>query len=118
MFTEDASYPTFVGTCYRGRRDIVNSHRILFARFLHGTRLADEILDIRFPGPGVAVVNGRGDTHKGKRPGELAKVQTYTLVRQDDGRWRIAAFHNTKRKPLVESLSYKFAPGLRPATER
>ncbi|WP_371615416.1 SgcJ/EcaC family oxidoreductase [Streptomyces sp. NBC_00454] len=118
LFTEDATYITYVGTFYRGRRDIVESHRTLFAGFLKGTRLADEILDIRFHGPGVAVVNGRGDTYKGKRPQKLRKIQTYTLVREEDGQWRIAAFQNTKRKPLMEAVSYRFAPGLVPAADR
>ncbi|MFF7232630.1 conserved hypothetical protein [Streptomyces sp. 2323.1] len=118
LFTEDATYITFVGTLYQGRQDIVDSHRSLFAGFLKGTKLADEVLDIRFLGPDVAVVNGRGDTYKSKRPPKLTKIQTYTLVRQHDGKWRIAAFHNTKRKPLMESLSYRFAPGLIPAAEK
>ncbi|MCX4982214.1 SgcJ/EcaC family oxidoreductase [Streptomyces sp. NBC_00572] len=117
LFTEDATYITYVGTFYRGRRDIVESHRTLFTGFLKGTRLADEVLDIRFYGPGVAVVNGRGDTYKGKRPEKLAKIQTYTLVREADGQWRIAAFQNTKRKPLLEAVSYRFAPGLVPSAE-
>ncbi|WP_328298121.1 SgcJ/EcaC family oxidoreductase [Streptomyces sp. NBC_00435] len=119
LFTEDATYITYVGTFYRGRRDIVESHRTLFAGFLKGTRLADEILDIRFYGPGTAVVNGRGDTYKGRRPEKLSKIQTYTLVRDAaagaDGQWRIAAFQNTKRKPLMEAVSHRFAPGLVPA---
>ncbi|MFF7704514.1 SgcJ/EcaC family oxidoreductase [Streptomyces lydicus] len=118
LFTDDATYITFLGTLYQGRQGIVDSHRSLFAGFLKGTKLADEVLDIRFPGPDVAVVNGRGDTYKGKRPSRLTKIQTYTLVRQGDRQWRIAAFHNTKRKPLRESLSYRFAPGLIPATEK
>ncbi|MFE9566199.1 SgcJ/EcaC family oxidoreductase [Streptomyces sp. NPDC006487] len=118
LFTEDASYVTYVGTFYRGRRDIVDSHRTLFAGFLKGTRLADEVLDVRFYGPDVAVANGRGDTYKGKRPAKPTKVQTYTLVRDPDGQWRIAAFQNTKRKPLMESLSHRFAPGLVPSSER
>ena len=118
LFTEDATYVTFVGTFYQGRQDIVDSHRTLFATFLKGTRLADEILDIRFPGPDMAVVSGRGDTYKGKRPHKLTKMQTYTLIRQSDGAWRIAAFHNTKRRPLMESISYRFAPGVVPAAER
>ncbi|MFH9725072.1 SgcJ/EcaC family oxidoreductase [Streptomyces sp. NPDC017254] len=117
LFTEDATYITYVGTFYRGRRDIVESHRTLFAGFLKGTRLADEVLDIRFYGPGVAVVNGRGDTYKGKRPEKLGKIQTYTLVRETDGQWRIAAFQNTKRKPLMEAVSYHLAPGLVPSAE-
>ncbi|MGW5396875.1 SgcJ/EcaC family oxidoreductase [Streptomyces sp. NPDC003952] len=122
LFTEDATYITYVGTYYRGRRDIVESHRTLFAGFLKGTRLADEILDVRFYGPGAAVVNGRGDTYKGKRPAKLTKIQTYTLVRDADAGpeapWRIAAFQNTRRKPLMEAVSYRFAPGLVPAADR
>ncbi|MCY0923044.1 MULTISPECIES: SgcJ/EcaC family oxidoreductase [unclassified Streptomyces] len=118
LFTEGASYTTYIGTLYRGRRDIVESHRTLFAGFLKGTRLADEILDVRFHGPGVAVITGRGDTYKGKRPRKLGKVQTYTVVLEEDGQWRIAAFHNTRRKPLMEAVSYKVAPGLVPAAER
>lgn len=118
LFTEGATYITYVGTLYQGRQDIVDSHRSLFAGFLKGTKLAVEVLDIRFLGPDVAVANGRGDTYKGKRPPKLTKIQTYTLVRQNDGKWRIAAFHNTKRKPLLESLSYRFAPGLIPAAEK
>ncbi|MFJ5809642.1 SgcJ/EcaC family oxidoreductase [Streptomyces sp. NPDC093093] len=118
LFTEDASYITYIGTLYRGRRDIVENHRTLFSGFLKGTRLADEILDVCFLGPGVAVVTGRGDTYKGKRPRKLGKVQTYTVVLEEDGHWRIAAFHNTRRKPLMEAVSYKVAPGLVPASER
>ncbi|MFJ3306722.1 SgcJ/EcaC family oxidoreductase [Streptomyces sp. NPDC086549] len=118
LFTEDATYVTYVGTFYQGRQDIADSHRTLFTTFLKGTKLADEVLDIRFHGHDVAVVNGRGDTFTGKRPRKLTKIQTYTLVRQSDGKWRIVAFHNTKRKPLMESISYRFAPGLAPAAER
>ena len=106
--TEDATYVTFVGTLYQGRRDIVESHRTLFAKFLEGTKLADEIQGIRLPGPDLAVVNSRGDTYKGdKRPSRLTKTQTTVLVREGDGQWRISAFHNTKGKPLMEAVSFK-----------
>ncbi|MFI6896115.1 SgcJ/EcaC family oxidoreductase [Streptomyces sp. NPDC050256] len=118
QFTQDATYITFTGTYYQGRSDIIDSHRALFAKFLKGTRLADEILDIRFYGPDTAVITGRGDNHKGSKPKKLTKVQTYTLVRESDGQWRIAAFHNTKRKPLMETISFKAAPGLVPASQK
>ncbi|MDG4858605.1 SgcJ/EcaC family oxidoreductase [Streptomyces sp. T-3] len=117
-FTEDATYVTFVGTYYRGRTDIIESHRTLFAKYLKGTQLADEILDIRFLGPDTAVVTGRGESYKGSRPKKLTKVQTYALVREPNGQWRIAAFQNTKRKPLMEAISFKTAPGLIPAAQR
>jgi len=118
LFTEDATYTTFVGTYYRGRGDITASHRTLFGTYLKGTRLADEILDVRFYGPGAAVVTGRGDTYKGERPKKLAKIQTYTLVLEQDGQWRIAAFQNTKRRPLMEAISFRTAPGLVPAAQQ
>ncbi|GHF54508.1 hypothetical protein GCM10010218_39700 [Streptomyces mashuensis] len=118
LFTEDASYISYLGTVYQGRRDIVESHRALFATFLKGTRLADEVLDIRFHGPHLAVVNGRGDTYKGRRPSRLSKVQTYTLVRDTDGQWRVAAFQNTRRKPVMEKISFTLAPGTAPMAWR
>ncbi len=115
LFTEDATYVTFVGTCYRGRADIVHGHRALFDRFLAGTRLADGVVDLRFYGADTAVVTSRGDTYKGDRPKRLSKVQTYTVVRESDGAWRIAAFHNTKGRPLLERISFLVEPASRPA---
>jgi uncharacterized protein (TIGR02246 family) len=116
FFTADAPYTTWLGTQYQGRHDIAESHRALFHGFLKGTRLAGEIRQIRFCGPDTALVTARGDTYKGKTPTTLCKVQTYTLVREADGRWQIAAFHNTKRRPLMEAISFLFAPRTRPAT--
>ena len=118
LFTEDATYATYVGTLYQGRQDITESHRVLFTTFLKDTLLADEVVGVRFLGPDTAVVPGRGDTYKGGRPRRLGKVQTYTLVREADGEWRIAAFQNTKRRPLMEAVSFRFAPGLVPASAR
>lgn len=118
QFTQDATYVTFAGTYYQGRRDIIDSHRALFTKILKGTLLADEILGIRFYGPDAAVITGRGDSYKGSKPKKLTKVQTYTLVREPDGQWRIAAFHNTKRKPLMEAISFKAAPDLVPASQK
>ena len=121
LFTEDATYITFVGTYYSGRADIVECHRTLFAKFLKNTKLAAEISDIRFYGPDTAVVTGRGDTYKGAtapRPAKLSKTQTCTFVREPDGQWRVAAFQNTQRKPLMEALSFKTAPGTIPAARK
>jgi uncharacterized protein (TIGR02246 family) len=115
LFTADATYITFVGTRYKGRLDIVKSHSALFNGPLKGTSLAIEIDDVRFFGGDTAVATGRGDTFKSKQPSRLIKVQTYTLIREADGQWRIAAFHNTKRRPLMEALSFKFIPGSKPA---
>ena len=114
LFTDDATYITWLGTYTHGRRDIVESHRALWAKFLKGTRLADHILDVRLVGPDTAVVTSRGDTYKGKRPKKLTKIQSYTLIRESDGQWRIVAFHNTKRKALFEAIMLRSAPQTRP----
>lgn len=113
-FTADATYVTFVGTLYQGRADITESHRALFQAFTKGTRLWSETVTTTFLGPDTAVVVGRGDTRKGGRRPALSKVQTYTLVREPDG-WRVAAFHNTRRRALMEAMQFRFAPGTRPA---
>jgi len=112
LFTDDASYVTYVGTHYRGRDDIARGHDALFGSFLKGTKLAGEITDIRFLGDDTAVVVGRGDTYK-KKPSRLRKVQTYTFVR-DGGGWRIAAFQNTLHKSLMEAISFRFLPASKP----
>ncbi|MEV0298823.1 SgcJ/EcaC family oxidoreductase [Nocardia sp. NPDC050710] len=119
VFTEDATYTSYLGTYYRGRTDIVEGHRALFDSFLKDTRLADSFLDIRFYGPDTAVVTSRGDTYKGEREQarDLSKTQTYTVVRQD-GRWLIAAFQNTKRSNVMERFSFLFSPDSKPSAER
>jgi uncharacterized protein (TIGR02246 family) len=118
-FTADASYVTWVGTLYIGRKDIARSHQVLFAKFLKGTRIFGRVERIRFLGPDAAVVTSRGDTYKGsKQPRKLTKVQTYTVVREADGAWRVAAFQNTKRHNVMEAISFKFAPETAPGLTR
>lgn len=39
-------------------------------------------------------------------------------MREADGERRIAAFRNTKRKPLLEAISFRTAPGLVPAAQK
>ncbi|MFE2262122.1 SgcJ/EcaC family oxidoreductase [Streptomyces griseosporeus] len=120
QFTPDATYTTYVGTHYQGRRDITEAHRALFGGFLKGTELADSFLDIRFYGPDTAIVTSRGDTYTGdpEKPADLSKTQTYTLIRQGDHDWRIAAFHNTKRQRVMERVSFLFSPGTKPEAEK
>ncbi|MFI5760722.1 SgcJ/EcaC family oxidoreductase [Streptomyces sp. NPDC051563] len=118
LFTRDATYTTYVGTHYQGRGDITEAHRALFGGFVKGTKLADSVLGIRFLGPDAAVVTSRGDTYEGGRPAELSKVQTYTLTRESDGRWRIAAFQNTQRQPVMERASFLLSPGTVPGAEK
>lgn len=120
QFTKDATYTSYVGTAYQGRRDIAEGHRALFGGFLKGTKLSDSWLGIRFYGPDTAVATSRGDTYEGGEPkaADLSKTQSYTLVRQADGTWRIAAFQNTKRQRVMERISFLFSPDTKPAAEK
>ncbi|MEU2033767.1 SgcJ/EcaC family oxidoreductase [Nocardia amamiensis] len=117
-FTENATYTTFLGTHYAGRRDLTEAHRALFSGFLKGTKLADSFLGVRFYGSDVAIITSRGDRYEHDRPAELSKTQTYTVVREADSRWRIASFHNTKRQSVMERISFLFDPATKPEAER
>ncbi|MEV5570292.1 SgcJ/EcaC family oxidoreductase [Spirillospora sp. NPDC052269] len=116
-FTEDATYITYIGTFYKGADEIGSAHQVLFDSFLKGTRLASETQSIQLTGPDSAVVITRGANPKGDRPAKLDKIQTYTLVRRADGAWKVAAFQNTKRKPLMEAFSFKVQPASKPAAD-
>ncbi|MFD7447237.1 SgcJ/EcaC family oxidoreductase [Streptomyces sp. NPDC059909] len=120
QFTEDATYTTYVGSHYEGRSDITEGHRALFKDFVKGTKLAATYLDLRFLGKDAAVLTGRGDDYSSGKPSpaELSKVQTYTLVRDTDGAWRIAAFHNTQRKNVMERFSFLYSPATAPRAEK
>ncbi|MFE3445081.1 SgcJ/EcaC family oxidoreductase [Nocardia sp. NPDC059180] len=118
VFTENGTYTTFAGTHYDGRRDITESHRALFNGFLKGSKLADSYLGIRFFGADTAIVTTRGDRYDDERPSELSKTATFTMVREQDGQWRIAAFQNTQRKTVMERISFLFEPDTKPEAER
>ncbi|MEU6830806.1 SgcJ/EcaC family oxidoreductase [Nocardia beijingensis] len=117
VFTPDADYITWLGTHFKGRAAIATSHVPLFEKYLKGTRLDGEITQLRFLTPDVAVVHGRGAVLKGRRrrTRRNTKVQTTVAVRQN-GRWQIAAFHNTKHHWLLESLATRFDARQAPST--
>jgi uncharacterized protein (TIGR02246 family) len=118
-FTADASDVTFVGTVYRGGTDIGRADQALFDSFLKDTRLSVDIIEIRRYGADAAVVLTRGDVAK-KPPRRLGKLATYTVVRdghgQAGGAWRIAAVQKTRRKPLMEAISFRLKPATRPTS--
>lgn len=113
-FTDDATDITYVGTVYHGSAEIGRAHQALFDSFLKGTRLTVEILEIRYYGADTAIVTTRGESSK-RRPAKPGKLATYTLVRDTDGQWRIAAAQKTRRKPLMEAVTFLSRPATRPA---
>jgi uncharacterized protein (TIGR02246 family) len=116
-FTEDCRYIAFFGGIYRGRSEIVESHRALWKKTLRGTRQYSELLEIRFVAPDMALVVTQGDVAK-TPPKTLSKVQSYCVVRQPNGQWLAAQFQNTKKLKLMRFFTYLVGPAAIPSIDR
>lgn len=106
LFVDDASYVTFFGKILRGRTEIVNAHRWLFAQ-IPGTRMTPGTKthqEITFLSPDVALIVGQGGrpTKPGQASGgDNASTVSFVAVHQPDG-WRLAHFQNTHVTPMPE----------------
>jgi uncharacterized protein (TIGR02246 family) len=104
-FTDDGDLVAFDGTHLKGRAQIAAAQQRLFDKFLKGTRLVGSVEQVRFLGPETAVMHAVGNTvmrRKSTPSPERASIQTLVAVRGDDG-WRVAAFQNTRIRPMGRS---------------
>jgi uncharacterized protein (TIGR02246 family) len=104
-FREDGDLVAFDGIHFRGREQIAAFHQELFDRWMKGSRLVGDVEDVRFLSADVAVMHAVGNTiARGKsRPArERASIQTLVAVR-DEGEWRLAAFQNTRVRPIGDN---------------
>jgi uncharacterized protein (TIGR02246 family) len=101
-FTEDGDLVAFDGTHFRGRGEIAPFHQQLFEKWLKGTRLVGRVEDVRFLGPDVALMHAVGSTvMRGKSEPSPERDSVQTLVAtKEDGEWRLAAFQNTRVRPM------------------
>jgi uncharacterized protein (TIGR02246 family) len=102
-FTEDSDYVAFDGSRLRGRAENEAVHRQLFATFLQDTRLVGEIESLRGVAPDVAVLHSSGAVvmpWQREVARERFSRQTYVFVKRA-GQWQIAAFHNTRVRPVL-----------------
>ena len=105
-FTEDGDLVAFDGTHFEGRKEIAPFHQQLFEKWLKGTRLVGEVRDVRFLGPDVALMHAVGSTvmrGKSEPSPERDSIQTLVATREG-GQWRIAAFQNTRVRPMGPGL--------------
>ena len=111
-FAEDADFVGFDGTYFKGRKEIVSFHKMLFGRILVGTRLVGKIRGVRFLTPEVALMHAVGGT---MMPGQSDldpdrnSIQTLVATKHD-GAWKLAAFQNSRaqflgRPELAEKLT-------------
>jgi uncharacterized protein (TIGR02246 family) len=107
LFTDDADFVAWTGAHGRGRQAIEDAHRRLFDGPLAGSRMvlvSDEAESppsesLRFVRPDTAIMVVSGAVTLASQiatgPGHQS-VQTFVLVK-DSERWRVTAFHNTRR---------------------
>ncbi|SHG36609.1 SgcJ/EcaC family oxidoreductase [Streptoalloteichus hindustanus] len=103
VFTEDAEYVDFMGQRARGRREIVETHRWLFATVLKGSRMSGvgpSGAEVRFLTPDVAVlVSTEGGVALPGQELTSDRLSTVTLVAvRRAGGWRFAHFQNTRQQ--------------------
>ena len=104
-FAADGDLVGFDGTHLQGRREIAEFHQPLFDQLLKGTRLVGEVTGVKFLASDLALLHAVGGTiMRGKqRPApERDSMQTLVLERRAEG-WRIAAFQNTRIRPMGKS---------------
>jgi len=101
-FTEDGHLVAFDGMRFKGRDEIASFHQPLFEKWLKGTQLVGKIENVYFLSPDIALMHALGGTvMRGKsRPSpERDSIQTLVAIKRD-GEWRLAAFQNTRVRPM------------------
>jgi uncharacterized protein (TIGR02246 family) len=97
LFAPNADFVVISGHWHKGRDDIVTYHRGMLGRGYKGSHLTAEKIDVRFVRPDVAVAHVAWHADYTSREGSPA-VRTALMtiiVTKDEGRWEIAAAHNT-----------------------
>jgi uncharacterized protein (TIGR02246 family) len=107
VFAEDGDLIGFDGVRFRGRREIAPFHQRLFETHLKGTRLVGQVTDVRFLSSDVALMHAVGGTvMRGKSTPTPARDSIQTLVATNrGGEWRLAAFQNTRVRPMGRNVS-------------
>ncbi len=105
-FTHAGDLIGFDGTHFKGRKEIAPFHQQLFDKWLKGTRLVGEVKDVTFLSPDVALMHAVGSTvmrGKSEPSSERDSIQTLVATREG-GEWRLAAFQNTRVRPMGPGL--------------
>lgn len=107
VFAKDGDLVAFDGTHFHGQAEIAPFHQELFTKWLKGSRLVGQVKDVRFLSPNIAVMHAIGGTilrGQSQPTPERDSIQTLVAV-QEAGAWRIAAFQNTRLRPMGQSGS-------------
>ena len=99
-FAPDADYVVVNGMYIKGRDIIEKGHVGIFTTIYKDSRNAATIKSVRFLRPDVAVVHVEWNLEF-KANGEAKKSRALNtmIMTKDNGKWSIAAFHNTPVMP-------------------
>jgi uncharacterized protein (TIGR02246 family) len=95
-FAEDADYVVVNGMQVKGRDLIASGHQRIFDTFYKNSKILGSVKSIRFIRPDVAIVHIEWSlefTENGTP--RKNKSLNSQLITKENGRWSIAAFHNT-----------------------
>ena len=102
LFAEDGDVVNVVAWWWRGRADIESNLTRMFANIFRESTLTFTQVDVRFLTPQIAVAHARWTMTGAHMPPELPEpregLQTLTMQKRN-GKWLIAAFHNTNYVP-------------------
>jgi uncharacterized protein (TIGR02246 family) len=102
--TEDCDYITFNGTHVKGREAYVKMHEQLMNNFMfRGAKLDGLIEQVNFLNEHTAVVIASGAIRfrwQKKAPESRQSINTTVWVRNADGQWQMASFHNCRVKKM------------------
>ena len=98
-FAKDGDLVGFDGMHLKGRQEIASFHQRLLNTFVKGSRLVGKIRNVRFLTPDVAIMHVIGGTIMDGQTDidpERNSIQTLVVIKDSDGKWRLAAFQNTR----------------------
>ena len=106
-YAEDAEYINIMGIVVDGREAIRLRYAEVFTTLLRGSRSSFTIRRVRFPGPGVAMVDLNGVVTDIQQPqpgitvgpGGIVRTRVRHILVKRDGHWVVIATQNTQIAP-------------------
>jgi uncharacterized protein (TIGR02246 family) len=107
LFTEDADFVVITGKWMKGRREIVSYHTDLLGKNYTGSHSFMGSVTVRFLQPNVAIAHvASGATYMADGKEQKRTGLGTATMEKVNGKWLIAAFHNT----LTSGPGYSWGP--------
>lgn len=110
-FAADGTFTNIAGQFFVGYEAFLKQHEVIFAGRFKQTTLQQDVVSLKFVGPGVAVVEvltsvagvAAGQLAPGTTADASGRLRTRLLqvVAKQDGAWKVVAYHNVDVKPGI-----------------